>query len=508
MDIDMNNEIPTPNSFGVEWDTNALLLIDKSQYGLIPEKGIIQSGHNWTITKESYWPGRKKLERDCVASLEAQLGVFYSDDNPTTFNDKAYYDTCRNFQTAWTRIMRELYIRVGNTSTVFPVLTTIVSDQPVSQGTTDCSGTNPGFNTYYLKPTPIPNPQDLRYQSYTNNLQYISGIPQLTMGFQLKYCVSVWDYTSKLLDHWKTRPDMLDVLKSGMAVQRVFDSLKATTHQVSIMKSMLKDVDTTISLRLFNLILLCNNHLIGLNREGSKYVKASMLYKVRTNLRGVYETFDTNEKLIFDEWALSLRDKTFRTYETPLWEATEWVAHFNSPLVGYVITHIPDNITTNLSMKGIYSIEPGTLDIMQGWNLKFREVNYISSYKLSTQKDRIAYEWAGTEINYIPAPRIMLTNKYNLIYVDSNELLSFDIGEWYYDNQVIMEVRGIPTIHQLIMAWERGWFHKPATHISVMDLCRERIPMVEDGNFYFSDIINNYLNKILYTNIGLTGDSV
>jgi len=472
-----------PNSFGVEWDTNALLLIDKSQDNLIMEKGTIQSGNNWTITKESYNP-MQKAPGDCFASLEAQLGVFYST-NPTRFDSTNYYRTCSEFQSAWKRIIETRQIEVHNTSTVFPVLTTVISHKmpTTTLGTrwSDCERTIPGYNAYYTNPSEPLDPRNLRYQSYVNNLDKITGIPQLTMGFQLQYCLSVWDYTSKLLDNWKTRPDMLGVLKSGMAVQRIATAWTATINQVVHLTSKGESMTLSVS----NLILLCNNHLIGLNKHDVKYLKSAMLYKVRTNLRGIYDAFDDNDKELFDKWcSVILHTPGLVPYETPVWSVSDWIEHFYSPLKGYVITHIPDNITTNLSMIGIYSIEPGTLDIMQGWNLKFREVNYISSYRSS--------------YSYILAPRIMLDNMGNLRYVDNTEILNFDVGEWCYNGQIIMELRGMDTIYQLIMAWEKKWFRDPITHITVSGLCSVRKSEEESRQFYFSDIVNNYLNKILY----------
>jgi len=92
----------------------------------------------------------------------------------------------------------------------------------------------------------------------------------------------------------------------------------------------------------------------------------------------------------------------------------------------------------------------------------------------------------------------MLDNMGNLRYVDNTEILNFDVGEWCYNGQIIMELRGMDTIYQLIMAWEKKWFRDPITHITVSGLCSVRKSEEESRQFYFSDIVNNYLNKILY----------
>jgi hypothetical protein len=485
-----------PNSFGVEWDTNALIFIEDSD-NVVVEKGIINYGPNWSITKESYWPNRIVTPKDCVASLEAQLGVFYSI-HPLKFNGDSYHKTCSEFQKAWMEIIDNTSITVYNKNIVYPVLSVVTTkEEPLYPGTTDCAGTQPGYYKNIDKLEQNKSGETIitqrgKYQSYVRNLSNVRGVPQLTMGFQLQYCMSIWDYTTNIFNHWNNYGGS-EILRHSNAVERIVKSYNSTNRQINLIIRSGVSISTNVS----NLILLCNNHLISLNRqrEEGKYLKASMFYKVRTNLRGVYDSFSIDDKKVFDFWSKWIKNESFRDYPDTIWSAKKWVKHFNNPLVGYMLDNIPSKITTVLSKIGIYSIENSTIDIMKEYGITVTKVNYISSYSMPT--DNTDYQWTDN-LEYIPAPLIYLTEDYELVYYDNNEILAFDIGEWYYKNQIIIEARGLDTIYQLIMGKEKNWFRQPTTHISVVDLCRVRKSQEERRQFYFSDIIEYYLNKILY----------
>ena len=112
-------------SFGIEWDTNVLIYLPEQKLpdGIIAKNTAVE-GDKWSISLEHirFQDIRKEVpetEKDCMYSLEAQIGVFESKENK--FNIGDINSSIRNFKGMWNTLLREGKITINNVP--YPILT-------------------------------------------------------------------------------------------------------------------------------------------------------------------------------------------------------------------------------------------------------------------------------------------------------------------------------------------------------------------------------------------------
>jgi hypothetical protein len=183
-------------TYGIEWDTDALINIKHQQLSdaNIAEKIAALHGENFTITLESKYfedymlKKSKKTEEEiksiientfCQFTLEAQIGVF-KNPNDNAFGIESLHETLRNFTNVWNNIIENKQIILNEkpfSVLAFTYVGNIESYKLTHPGRKiykDCSRTKQGLI------------YDTKY-AYIDNLDDVLGKVQMTCGMKLKY---------------------------------------------------------------------------------------------------------------------------------------------------------------------------------------------------------------------------------------------------------------------------------------------------------------------------------
>jgi hypothetical protein len=501
-------------TFGIEWDTPTNIFIpDYAEEAMenIPEKGVLIQGNKWTITRESWsisvaGHSAERKNTDCICSLEAQLGVFYNVHDDTKFNRTTFNTAFDDFQENWGEYInrQELPVTINGTQYDLPILvaTTIsktcynlqegresqsslskqCNAKQVKKDCLDTSGCNwnPVYDDKYhsdcaMKDSNsfiIISENDTDYQTnkaYTNISQQIKGVPQITIGFKLIYCESLFNYTTNIAKNWYDdskpgtlgNPNGLEIIKQSIILTKsMLENEESLYYQYFEFNGPLPRFIPKVK----NLLLLCNYSILIRNwklppEEQQKPFKYRFFYKIRTNLLTIYNSFINEERTLFDNivqiYLTNYYDKTI----------TEWFEKFYTPLVGYIINQVPPNIHSMVPKLGIYSITPELLSDFKTQGVQYKETNYTSEY---------------------PAPNIILSDN-KLKYENDQQILDFDIGEWHIDSDnIVLEIRALPTVEQLAI------FNKTTNKVVV-----DRGKKIIDVKDLVNIIIDYFLNKAL-----------
>ena len=430
-------------TFGIEWDTSALICVEDPTE--LKEKGVIKKGDKWTITTESFFPRGKTNEiykNDSVWSVEVQMGVFESN-NPTEFNIREFQRTCFMFNQEWQNIIKKS--KIDNLDILSYVKTK--EDINSKDNFLDCD----------LKMSGVYELDDNFKMAYRRILNQIRGVSQITIGINLEYIIGLF----------RKLKDLLDYCEQEKRQQEVFAYNSANIVRIAYNDTVdfFEENEITDNKNLFAFMLLCNNMLLGLNKKYTSYLKSNFMFKIRTNLRGVYESLNDFEKHIVHIWVYEKETKNLlsslaRDYFNRL---------INEPKEGFVITDT-GRLSTELSPLGIYSISDD--DVLQ--NLSENDVEGAS----------IFYTYVTN-----PAPELYINDENKLEYKENSDILNFDIGEWYYNgNTVHIEIRGFSTILDLLELefMEKNNF-KNDVKINLFNLCLKTQYMFE---YFFKNIFS------------------
>lgn len=390
-------------SFGIEWDTTALVY-ESGSYKTI-DKAPVLSGDNWSVSLESYHADKSRgtnvLSTDCFSSIEAQLGVFKSD-NDKIFNIKKFNSAFKKFSIFWEKIIRHKKMIIQGFQ--FDLLTVIKG----SLGIRD-------YDYYIDCAHSIKGTFDNKW-AYTQELHNVKGTPQLTCGIKLEYIVNLFGYTTILLNECDKRQTKCSTIYALNTVNRIREVYNKTFEDLARWK-------INASKKLCAFIMLCNLYLLTLFLKTSSYTKALLLFKPRTNLRVIYDYLSPNDKKNALLWYKKQTDKNYIEILESL---------FENPEEGFVITDM-NKTSSYIPILGIYN-----LDDIGSDDSFFTNPNIVGH--------TIRYMKHG---NY-EAPHVTIKNDI-IQYSDTNELLGFDIGEWCMDgDNVHIEIRGLSTILDLL----------------------------------------------------------
>lgn len=422
-------------TFGIEWDTSAIICVEDPT--TLKEKGVIKKDAKWTITTESFFPRGKKYEineNDSIWSLEVQMGVFESS-NPIEFNIREFARTCYSFNREWTKMINAS--KINN----FDILTYVNTKENIDnkQNYLDCNLKVPGV--YEL---------DKNYKmAYRKILNHIRGVPQITIGINLEYVIGLFKKLKDLLDYCdrEKRDKEVYAYKTVKIVGTAYNDTLSFFEEHKI-------PEIPENKNLFAFMLLCNNMLLGLDKEYTSYLKSNFMFKIRTNLRGIYENLSDNEQNIVNIW---VNEKKCNNLLSSLAkDYFDRLIGVGEPTLGFKITNINNNLS-EVSPLGIYSMSDDAV-------LKLFELDE----KIQIEPELYTYV-TGT------APELYINNENKLDYKEKSDILNFDIGEWYYNgNTVHIEVRGFSTILDLLeLQYLEKNKLKNNNKINLLDLCNK-----------------------------------
>lgn len=430
-------------TFGIEWDTSALICVE--EHTKLKEKGVIKKGDKWTITTESFFPRGKTNEiykNDSVWNVEVQMGVFESN-NPTEFNIIEFQRTCFMFKQEWQNIINKS--KIDN----LDILTYIKTKEDIDSKNNflDCN----------LKMSGVYELDDNSKMAYRRILNQIRGVPQITIGINLEYIIGLFRKLKDLLDYCDQEKRQKEVF--------AYNSANIVRIAYNDTVDFFEEIEITYNKNLFAFMLLCNNMLLGLNKKYTSYLKSNFMFKIRTNLRGIYETLSDFEKNIVQFWVYEKERKKLLTSL-----ASDYFNQLiHEPKEGFIITDT-GRLLTELPPLGIYSISDD--DVLQ----KLAEND--------AEGASIFYTYVNS-----PAPELYINNENKIEYKESSDILNFDIGEWYYNgNTVHIEIRGFSTILDLLELEfiEKNKF-KNDFKTDLLNLCLKTQYMFE---YFFKDIFS------------------
>lgn len=443
-------------SMGIEWDTTALILINTNDFH---EKGIIRSGDGWTITNESYLPkNREQTALDCIANLEVQLGVFRSD-NEQMFNLLEFARKWYVFEKEWKTIINNKEIK-DNTGKTYPVVTKLTIPDTTNNridkdNYKDCATKIQGFNINRYN----------KLEVYRKNLETVKGLPQITIGIKPQYVIGLYH---KLTQLYKEYNKVLPTpgIKSISSVSIIYTNTDEFLKDNDIWKSSERKNE------LFVFILLCNNFLINIQqRTNSSYMKASFLFKVRTNLRTFLDVCNFNESdmTVINAWYKKIMSNNNSEYIK-----NYFYQLFEDPNLGYilnkdVLSEYDIYIEQSISSLGIYHInkESELLSLVNQTREPIKEVSYDNTYN-------------------VLAPEIILDNN-EIKFKNYDDRLNFDIGEWTYDGNIYIEIRGFNIIYEFLY---RKIYNQDPIPSGI------NITLFKDVPSRTKFIFENFLNKI------------
>jgi hypothetical protein len=313
-------------------------------------------------------------------------------------------------------------------------------------------------------------------KSYTYILDQIPGVPQLTMGFNLRYCEYLFKYTSQIVEKWNTDNSQTATLGNPRGLEIIRNAVVYTNIQLENINSnyAAKGLKLVIPIEVKNLLLLCNYYILISEmeltpEEKQKPFKYRFFYKIRTNLRTIYDSFSPDSQEGFKNLILYIfSSDTIIGYTIKEFNVSEWFDKLIlNPNYGYIIEEIPPNIYSNITRFGIYSITPKNLDIFDKKGIKYKPINYLPNFTYS-------------------APHIHILGNV-LTYTNNEELINFDIGEWYYNpDNIILEMRALQTVEQL------ATFNKTNTKVEVV-----RGKRIGEVQMMVVNIVSNFLNNAL-----------
>lgn len=248
-------------SFGVEYDTNILVFFpDRRLPEGVIEKIPIPIHKNLTMTLEGW--KRDDLEigedrsKDCLYSLEIQMGPFISEDEKK-FNINDFSQLCEKFTKTWNAIINEKKVNIMGTKY------DIVIYEKNGQFK-DCSQKEDTSKNYgYTKKFFIKN---------------IKGVPQITIGIQLEYVISLFSHVNKFNRENKEK------FFNFSTVSLVSNSYRYVRTYAE--EKIIKDLNIIAFLMLIHYYIYCSDIYLQLK---DNYAKDYFGIKLRTNLKIIYE---------------------------------------------------------------------------------------------------------------------------------------------------------------------------------------------------------------------------
>jgi hypothetical protein len=382
-------------SFGIEWDTNVLVYMPGNK---LPE-GIVQKtpvifGKNWTVSLEGWHP-EGQSPKDCLYSLELQMGVFKSADT-SVFNINEFRQSCLDFIKYWNNIIEKKTVMIGKNTFHLVILANECPRGKVCYS--DCAKTIQSTQHASAYTEPIP--------------KEVFGIPQITCGIQLEKTIDLF--------HYFYEKD----LKVDMPFSILLLTIKATYDMVGrqILEMQEKHSLEVSSPKTVALILWSYYYLLvmeGVKMHQGMYIKSFFGLKLRTNLRVIYDYLDVIEQDKYQKWLVLMVNKDFSKLAK-----SEKVTGFTNDMMrnhkdGYKITNFRGK-KSNVPSLGIFTIP-----------------SHMSS-EVSFEKIKVF----TPEYNPRPPPLIKYSDN-KISYNSSVE--AFDYGEWIIDgNMIFVEIR-IPT---------------------------------------------------------------
>ena len=454
-------------SFGIEWDTQALVFVEnQKKTWQLPEKGTVYQDGKMKITTED-WSMLNYIDAtdypdSCKQTLEFALGVFY-DDKPNSFNIDEFQTVCDQFRTFWYNLInsddKSFLINRGkfkgsraHVLTYANHKTSVALNREVYS---DCGSKNPGGFTAHRG--------DIQqYWAYIKGLERVIGKPQVTIGFELHRFTYLMRSITQLYTYVKdfihpVDSPLLDVIVKSVGLEEQF-----TTGVVDL--DLVNTSDFTSDMKAFILMFVyyveSDKYFTALRENNpNTYKKAIFTLKPRTNLAFIYyNMFDETQRGLLLDWMLyySLGD----TIADKLYEQLTSSMDVH---IGQVFTSVPDN--AEIAPLGIYTLSPSQLEKFKG---QYRDVRYIPAY--------IGAKAPGITDNY----------KYN----DIDELLGFDIGEWYSpdNNTIVIELRGFDLLLRLVRAAMTDQFDAGYKISNYLQLC-------EGVNSLFTNFLNGAITE-------------
>jgi len=257
-------------SYGVEFDTNLLVFLPtkKLPYG-VKIKIPFFKDEKLEMTLETWTPEDKKNSvLDCLVSLEVQMGVFRSNDDKK-FETDDFKLQCSEFIKKWNKIIDTKKIQIGDKE-----YDIVIYDK---NGKFEDCGLSIKTN---------------RSVGYTKDFfsKNAAGTPQITFGIRLPYVISIFAYISELYDKYND-PDT-----PTLTLYAVY--LAYSTAGYYSAENGIKDLKIISLLMLISYYVNCNIIYNSESPNKKGYVKDYFAFKLRTNLRIIYDRIGKPKEIV------------------------------------------------------------------------------------------------------------------------------------------------------------------------------------------------------------------
>lgn len=283
-------------SFGIEWETNALVREIEVQ-----EKTPAKSGNGWSITFEGreFFSSRDGLKHepplnsDCHYNLEVQIGPVFSD-TPTQFNQRNVLRGISEFnREVWNRLVQERKISVNGKD--LQVVSYRVGKVDIPRFI-DCNLTEAGFLF----------DKNGNEWGYIKSLDDLIGKVQYTIGIRLEFVPKLFEAITYLVDECN-----VDITNCGTIVHKKF--LNFIPESYKFVKAFETQYSNPISNSVIGVLLQFWYSIrteFELNKTKGIYFKALFHLKPRSNLGTLCSQFNSEQIRIFMDFTEFAKQKS------------------------------------------------------------------------------------------------------------------------------------------------------------------------------------------------------
>ena len=414
-------------SFGIEWETQAFI-IHNPQYEtndgtrLWSETVINNSEEKWNIAAEIWENNAGSDDVDlCTHNLEVRIGEFYGP--KTAFNTHAFTKACKNFMLFWNNVIDNKKITIGEIDHDIFTFIRNPSDKTGDIYYTTCKALKEkeGKNSFTDG-----NQQKVEW-AYSQNLQ-LSGVPQITIGVNLKYVFHLFNLIYDKMQNPPTNPANI----------RAYSSLKNVSYAFI---DTINDIYENDNVDVIIFILLCNNHIIS-STVGKQYMKAGYLFKVRTNLGNMYSNMKSSSKKRIKEW----KKNKLNSFITE--QQKDCLKNIFFKYKGYVLKNVDQ--FKKVGLNSLTILPEYTLEKNDVFKNHLKNVYYSNVLHGEDFIGSVTYDQDGNSI--------------------VRWVVAMDMGEWEYTNDTVhIELRGVVPILQLLQQYD----YKPSTNNIKESLCQD-----------------------------------
>jgi hypothetical protein len=294
-------------SFGIEWETNALIFDVPEEYKNPDikeedkgDRAVIVSGDFYSITSE--YKDYKSIDtsiKDCKYNLEVQLGVFHN--NKDYFDSRmVLYHMHSFFKNVWDVMIKNKGFfpnkkdkeSINAQSDFIDVVSYYYGPNTSDVRNKDVKN-NDTYTDCQLKENDIKDTMNPTMDFYyKKSLNDISGKIQMTIGIKLRYIINIFKRYTELWEQCQNDVSKCStILKAKVYIHNIF---KAYEEGLKFLKPGKEELASAVC--------LCYYTFLTFRAKGKGYMKSKFHIKPRTNIGLFNKMLSTKDKEEFIDW--------------------------------------------------------------------------------------------------------------------------------------------------------------------------------------------------------------